>query len=102
MYLFGFAKTAASIPWNGRQPKSFEKDRSDQNPEGTELMWLDATNNIHDRLIPGAGVSPAALLPTFLDGEKSRPSETDTDRWADDSRQKNTLHPVEAQNIPLN
>ena len=58
-------------------------------PEGLVIQRLDFMNDIPDRSIPGAGDTPAALLPTFLDGEKSRPSETDTDRQADDSRQKN-------------
>ena len=80
MHLLVLVQNAESIAWNGRQPKSFEKDQTDQIPVGLEFMWLDQPNSIHNRLIPGAGVSPAALLPTFLDGEKSRPSETDTNR----------------------
>ena len=53
-----FCKNAASIAWNGRQPKLVEKDQADQMPEGLELMWPDQPNLIYNRLIPGFGVEP--------------------------------------------
>ena len=53
MHLFGFCPNVASIPWDGRQPKVWEKDQADQIPGGSVFVWLNQSNPIHDRLTKG-------------------------------------------------